>query len=127
MAEAFLNRLGGDRFEAVSAGLEPGQLNPYAVRVMGEIGLEISRNQTKDVFSLYKKGELFSYVIAVCDEASAERCPVFPGITRRIAWSIEDPSKSTGTEEEKLHAFRRIRDQIRRRIEEWIETAKQEE
>src|SRR5512135_3370126 len=79
MAEALLNRLGRDRFEAMSAGLEPGQLNPCAVRVMGEIGLDISHNQTKDIFSLYKKGELFSYVITVCDEANAERCPTFPG------------------------------------------------
>jgi arsenate reductase len=122
MAEAFLNLLGGNRFEAMSAGLEPSQLNPYAVRVMAEAGLDISNNRTKDVFSLYKKGEIFSYVITVCDEANVERCPTFPGITRRLNWSFEDPSKLTGTDEEKLQACRRIRDQIRKRIEEWIQT-----
>ena len=126
MAEAFLNRLGGDRFEAMSAGLEPGQLNPYAVRVMGEIGLDISRNRTKDVFSLYKKGELFSYIITVCDEAGAERCPIFPGITKRITWSFEDAAKLAVSDEEKLKAFRIIRDQIRKRIEAWIGTISME-
>lgn len=123
MAEAFLNHLAGDRFEAMSAGLEPGQLNPYAVKVMQEIGLDISRNVTKDVFTLYKKGLLFRYVISVCDAANAERCPTFPGPTRRIIWSFEDPSALTGSDEEKLRATRRIRDQIRRQIEEWIPTA----
>lgn len=80
MAEAFLNNLGGDRFEAVSAGLEPGTLNPLVVEVMKEAGIDISQNRTKSVFDLFKKGELFSYVITVCDEASAQRCPVFPGL-----------------------------------------------
>jgi arsenate reductase len=121
MAEAFLNHLAGDRFEAMSAGLEPGQLNPYAVKVMREIGLDISHNRAKDVFTLYKKGILFSYVISVCDETNAERCPTFPGQTKRINWRFEDPSALAGTDEEKLQVTRRIRDQIRKQIEEWIE------
>jgi arsenate reductase len=121
MAEAILNRMAGDRFEAMSAGLEPGRLNPNAVKVMGEIGLDISRNRTKDVFTLYREGVLFSHVISVCDEANAERCPTFPGQARRISWSIEDPSALTGTDEEKLEATRRIRDQICGQIEEWLE------
>ncbi|MCM2356582.1 MAG: arsenate reductase ArsC [Geobacteraceae bacterium] len=119
MAEAFLNNLPGERFEARSAGLEPGQLNPYAVRVMEEAGIDISRNMTKDVFALYRKGELFNYVIAVCDEANAERCPIFPGHARRLNWSFADPSAVAGTDEEKLQGARRIRDQIRERIEQW--------
>ena len=80
MAEAFLNYLAGDRFEVMSAGLEPGELNPLAVEVMKEIGIDISRNQTKSAFDLFKKGELFSYVITVCDAASSEQCPLFPGL-----------------------------------------------
>jgi arsenate reductase (thioredoxin) len=123
IAEAFLNHLAGDRFEAMSAGLEPGQLNPYAVTVMQEIGLDIFHSRTKDVFTLYRKGLLFSYVISVCDVANAERCPTFPGQTRRITWSFEDPSKLTGTDEEKLRACRRIRDQIYQQIAEWLKTA----
>ena len=123
MAEAFLNHLAGDGFEARSAGLEPGQLNPLAIKVMEEIGIDISGNQTKDVFDFYKKGMLFSYVITVCDEASAEKCPIFPGHAKRIHWSFEDPSALTGTDEEKLPACRRIRDQIREKIEQWIETS----
>ena len=122
MAEVFLNHLAGDRFEAMSAGLKPGQLNPYVVKVMQEIGLDISHNRMSDVFTLYKKGMLFGYVISVCDAANAQRCPTFPGQTMRINWSFEDPSALTGTEEEKLEATRRIRDQIRKQIEEWIET-----
>lgn len=122
MAEAFLNHLAGDRFEAMSAGLEPGQLNPYAVKVMEEVGLDISHNRMKDVFTLYKKGELFSYVICVCDETNAERCPTFPGISRRINWSFDDPSKLTGTDEEKLQAAKKIRDRIYQKIVEWLKT-----
>src|SRR3974390_273355 len=98
MAEAFLNFLAGDRFEARSAGLEPGTLNPLAIEVMKEAGIDISENRTKSVFDLYKKGELFSYVITVCDEASAQRCPLFPGLlTARIDWSFAAPSAFTGT------------------------------
>ena len=123
MAEAFLNQLAGDRFEAQSAGLEPGALNPYAVKAMSEIGIDISRNRTKDVFDFYKRGELFQFVIAVCDGANAERCPVFPGKTERINWSFEDPATLTGTEEEKLQATRIIRDEIKQRIEQWTKGA----
>ena len=122
MAEAFLNHLAGDRFEAMSAGLEPGQLNPYAVKVMEEIGLDISLNRAKDVFTLYKKGMLFSYVICICDAVSAERCPTFPGLTTRINWSFEDPSKLPVSDEEKLKAFRIIRDLLYKRIVEWLKT-----
>jgi arsenate reductase (thioredoxin) len=121
MAEAILNRLGGDRFEARSAGLEPGQLNPFAVKVMEEIGIDISHNLTKDVFDFYKKGELFNYVITVCDEAAAEKCPIFPGIVERVTWSFADPSALTGTDEERLRGTRMVRDQIREKIARWVE------
>ncbi len=116
MAEAFLNHLAGDRFQAASAGLERGELNPLAVEAMREIGIDISTNQTKSVFAVYKQGVLFNYVFTVCDEASAERCPVFPGATKRLHWGFADPSALTGSQEEKLEAVRRIRDEIRQAV-----------
>jgi len=118
MAEAFLNALAGDRFEAQSAGLEPGVLNPLVVEVMKEIGIEISQNKTKSAFDLFKKGELFSYVVTVCDAASAEMCPIFPGLVpKTIHWSFEDPSAFTGSHEERLEQTRTVRDAIKRKIE----------
>jgi len=120
MAEAFLNTLGGDRFTASSAGLEPGKLNPLAVEVMKEVGIDISRNSTKSVFDVYKSGALFSYVIAVCDAEAAQRCPTFPGITRTLLWSFPDPSSFTGTWEERLAKTRDVRDTIRANVEEFI-------
>jgi arsenate reductase len=120
MAEALLNRLAGDRFEAESAGLEPGQLNPLAVEVMKEIGIDISGNRTKSAFDLFKEGRLYAYVITVCDETSAEKCPIFPGITQRIHWSFPDPSSFTGTWEERLEKTREVREAIRKKIEEWL-------
>jgi arsenate reductase len=125
IAEAYLNALAGDRFEAMSAGLEPGTLNPLVVEVMKEVGIDISQNQTKSAFDLYKKGELFSYVITVCDAASAEMCPLFPGlVTAQIHWSFADPSSFTGTHEEKLAQTRLVRDAIKTKIEEWLRSVK---
>jgi arsenate reductase (thioredoxin) len=121
MAEAFLNRLYGDVFVAESAGLEPGTLNPLAVEVMKEVGMDISGNRTKSVFDLYRDGKLYSYVVTVCDAASSEMCPVFPGlITQTIHWSFEDPSSFIGSHEERLEKTRKVRDAIRDRIETWI-------
>ena len=92
MAETFLNQTGGDRFEAHSAGLEPGRLNPVVVEAMREVSIDISVNQTKGVFDYLKAGTMFAYVITVCDGASAERCPIFAGVTRRLHWSFNDLS-----------------------------------
>jgi arsenate reductase (thioredoxin) len=119
MAEAWLNHLCGDNFEAQSAGLEPGVLNPLVVEVMQEVGIDISHKKTQGVFDLFKEGVAFAYTIAVCDGASAEKCPVFPGITQRIHWSFPDPSQVQGTKEEKLAQIRPIRDAIKEKIEEW--------
>lgn len=119
MAEAFLNQICGDEFEAHSAGLEAGKLNPIVVEAMQEIGIDISRNQTKAVFDMFKSGRIFHYVITVCDEASAERCPIFPGVIQRLHWSFPDPSALTGTHEQKLERVREIRDLIKRQIEQW--------
>src|SRR4026208_915827 len=121
MAEAWLNTICGEYFEAQSAGLEPGTLNPLAVQVMAEAGIDISKKKTQAVFDVFVSGQLFAYVITVCDEASAEKCPIFPGPTRRLHWSFPDPSRLTGTHAEKLAAVREIRDEIRARIEEWCD------
>ena len=120
MAEALLNHIAGDRFSAESAGLEPGVLNPLAVEVMREIGIDISRNKTKGVFDFYKKGALFNYVVTVCDETQAERCPIFPGHTQRVHRSFPDPAALTGTDSENLEITREIRYRIKTWLEEWI-------
>jgi arsenate reductase len=121
MAEAFLNEICCEHFEARSAGLEPGKLNPLAVEAMREIGIDISKNQTQSVADIFKTGELFACVITVCDESNAERCPVFPGVARRLHWSFPDPAALTGRQEERLAGTRKIRDQIRARIEIWCD------
>lgn len=120
MAESFLNQLAGDRFEAESAGLEPGVLNPLVVKVMKEIGIDIAQNRTKGVFGFIRQGKLFHYVITVCDETSGSRCPIFPGYAKRLNWNFSDPSILEGTQNEKLQAIRRIRDEIKTRIEAWL-------
>lgn len=120
MAEAFLNKIAAGRFVAQSAGFEPGTLNPLVVEVMAEEGYDLSGNQTKDVFEMYRRGEMFSYVITVCDGASAERCPLFPGIAKRLYWSFADPSSLTGSREEQLAATRVIRDEIQAAVAEFV-------
>jgi arsenate reductase len=122
MAEAFLNRECPEFFEAQSAGLEPGSLNPLVVEAMQEVGLDLSGNATKSVFDIFRSGQLFSHVIAVCDGASAERCPIFPGVAQRLHWSFPDPSALTGTREEKMAGVREIRDTIEREVRAWCET-----
>src|SRR6266436_9148238 len=106
MAEALLNDICDDHFEAHSAGLEPGTLNPLAVETMREIGIDISRTGTQSVFDVFRSGELFAYVITVFDETSAERCPIFPGVTTRLHWSFPDPAALTGTGEQRLAGTR---------------------
>ena len=120
MAEALLNNIAGDRFEAESAGLEPGTLNPLAVEAMKEKGMDISQNKTKGVFDFIKAGKLFNYVITVCDETSSDICPLFPGYAKRLHWSFRDPSSLEGTYEERLEETREIRDEIKARIEKWL-------
>jgi arsenate reductase (thioredoxin) len=119
MAEAFLNDICEAEFEAYSAGLEPGKLNPIVVEAMREIGVDISGKQTKAVSDMIKSGKSFAYVITVCDETNAERCPIFPGNTTRLHWSFPDPSAIQGSHENKLAGTRRIRDTIKAKVEEW--------
>jgi arsenate reductase len=120
MAEAFLNDLAGDRFEATSAGLEPGTLNPLAVEVMADAGLDISKNATKSVFDIYARGALFGCVIAVCDAEAAQRCPIFPGLTRTTDWSFPDPASFEGPWESRLLKRIAVRDAIMAKVEELI-------
>jgi arsenate reductase len=121
MAEAFLRQTCGDEFEVHSAGIEPGKLNPIVVEAMREVGIDISQNKTKAVWDFVKSGDLFAYVITVCDEASAERCPIFPGVTKRLHWGFPDPSGFEGTHEEKLARTRQVRDTIKARVETWCQ------
>jgi arsenate reductase (thioredoxin) len=123
MAEAFLNQVCGKEFEAHSAGLEPGKLNPLVVEAMQEIGIDISGNAPKGVFDYVKSGKMFAYVITVCDETSAERCPIFPGAASRLHWGFPDPSSFQGTHDEKLARTREVRDTIKAKIEDWCAAA----
>lgn len=122
MAEAFLNTLAGDKFFAESAGLEAGTINPYVVQVMQEVGIDISQNKTDSVFEFFKQGRLYAYVIAVCDAANAERCPIFPGVCNRLNWSFPNPAEFKGTDEEILAETRKVRDMIKAEIEKFIIT-----
>jgi arsenate reductase (thioredoxin) len=121
IAEELLRKLAGDRFEVESAGLEPGKLNPIVVETLKEEGIDITGKQTKAVFDLVKKTDHYSYVITVCDESSAERCPIFPGLSQRLHWSFTDPSKFEGTYEEKLAKTKKVKEEIRHQIKEWLQ------
>jgi arsenate reductase (thioredoxin) len=119
MAEGFLRKYAGDRFEAHSAGLEPKGLHPLTVRVMEEAGVDIS-GQTSKGFDTYLGKMLFQYLVTVCNEAE-KNCPaVWPGVSYRLHWYFEDPAAFTGTDEEKLAKFRQVRDQIEKKIKAWI-------
>ena len=120
MAETFLNDLGGDKFEAESAGLEPGTLNPVVVQVMSEAGYDISGNSTNSVFDFHKEKRSYDIVVAVCSKEAEERCPIFPGTGARLHWPFDDPSAAQGSDEDKLEVFRRVRDEIREKIEHWL-------
>ncbi len=120
MAEAFLKYQAADRYEAESAGLEPGTLNPLVVEVMKEEGIDISANRTKAVMDLYQQGRRFDYVITVCDAGQSERCPVFPGGESRH-WSFPDPAGFSGARSEKIEKTRQVREMIKQKIAEWID------
>ena len=124
MAEELLRKFAGHRFEVESAGLEPGKLNPIVVEALKEEGIDITGKPTKAVFDLFKQGKMYSYVITVCDEASAERCPIFPGLCQRFHWSFTDPSKFQGTDQEKLAKVREVKEKIEEVIKEWIATVR---
>jgi arsenate reductase len=119
MAEAFLRKYGAERFEAHSAGLDPKAVNPLTVQVMTEAGIDISAQSSKGV-AFYLGKVLFQYLITLCDDAE-KNCPTtWPGVSRRMHWSFEDPAVAQGTQEQKLAAFRQVRDQIEARIQAWL-------
>lgn len=121
IAEALLKKLGKTVFQVKSAGLNPSDsVNPLVIEVMKEEGIDLSKNKPKAVFDLVKAGELFSYVITVCDKETDENCPIFPGITRRENWPFLDPEKTTGNHEEKLNQVRKIRDDIKSKLVEYF-------
>lgn len=115
MAEGYLRHAAGGEFEALSAGIEPKGLNPLAVEVMREIGIDISQQKSKGVDQFL--GQAIPYVITVCDNAK-QRCPIFPHTYKLLHWSLEDPADSVGSHDEKIAVFRRVRDEIGQRIEE---------
>ena len=120
MAEGLLNAKCGEFFEAQSAGLDAGAaVNPLAAEVMREIGIDITQKPSQVVFDVWKSGPVFADVITVCHESEAAGCPIFPGPTKRLHWPFADPSKFTGTWEEKLAQTRAVRDQIATTIEQW--------
>ena len=123
MAEAFVNQMCPGSFVASSAGLEPGTLNPLVVEAMQEVGIDISAATTTGVAEVLAAGQQFDRVITVCDEASAERCPSFPGPGAREHWGFPDPSAASGSHAEKLAQVREIRDAIRQRISDWCRLA----
>jgi arsenate reductase len=120
MAEGMLRFLSGERFDVVSAGTEPGEVHPLAIRAMNEVGIDISAAYSKNVQAFV--GQDFDYVITVCDRAN-ESCPIFPGDPERIHWSFPDPSAVGGSDEARMAAFRRVRDELRQRLRTWITIA----
>src|SRR4051794_34144019 len=108
MAEAWLNRICGELFEAQSAGLEAGTINPLVVQAMREMNIDLSNKQTQEVFEVWKSGQMFQYVITVCSEAEAKGCPVFAGVTTRLHWPFPDPSQLSGTDDKNSLQFARF-------------------
>lgn len=117
MAEGLFREIGGKSWEVHSAGTKPGVVRPEAIAVMKELGLDLTRHRSKSVDEF--TGQFFEYVITVCDNAR-DNCPVFPSNAKRIHWSFDDPAAVEGTEDVRLMAFRRIRDQIRERVLEFF-------
>ena len=120
MAEAFLKKHGGGRFVAESAGLEPGALNPFVVRAMAEVGVDISGNPTKSVFDLFDQGRTYQVVVTVCSKEAAERCPIFPGLAERRHWPFDDPSSFKGSDEEVMTRVRAVRDDIEAAVVDFV-------
>ena len=117
MAEGFLRAQGGTEYEVYSAGIAPSQVNPMAIQVMREAGVDISGHRSKSVQEFL--GQHFSYVITVCGNAAKE-CPIFPGPTIRLHWPFDDPAEVEGSAEERLAVFRRVRDEIAEQIRRWL-------
>lgn len=117
IAEAYLSQMGKNEYDVHSAGLEPAdQVNPLVVEAMLEEGINLADKKPQNLFNLYKSGELFTHVITVCDSETDAKCPIFAGITKRLNWPFPDPEDAVGSHEEKLEQVRKIRDQIKQEI-----------
>jgi len=127
MTEEYLRAECGDLLEVSSAGIEPGTLNPVVVELLKEDGIDITGKATRSALELHREGRSFDYVIAVCDPEAAERCPIFPAEKKRLHWPFPDPSKATGTLEEKLAYIRPIRDRIRESVTAFCEAIRKGE
>jgi len=122
MAEAILQQIGNKDFEVYSAGLEPSAINPYTIKVLSEMGIDWSQARSKGLNEFLGKLH-FGYVITVCSRAE-ERCPIFPGVGQRLHWPFNDPAAVEGSDEEKLSAFRTIRDEIQQKLMDWYSSEK---
>jgi arsenate reductase len=121
MCEALVRHYAGERFDVHSSGIEAGKLNPLVVQAMAEIGISMDGQYAKPAQLYIDRGEVFDYVVTVCDESSAERCPMFPGKHQRLHWGFPDPSAIQGSNEEKLAGIRPIRDDIHTRVLQWLQ------
>lgn len=125
VAEAFLNYKYGDDFEAESAGFKTKPINPLAIEVMQEYGIDISNNSVDRLMDFYNEGRKYQYVITVCNRGEEEDCPIFPGVVTRLSWSgFDDPDNFTGSEDEKKNNARTLRDNIEKRIDEFVNAVK---
>ena len=120
MAESFLNHLGEDKYYAESAGIEAGSLNQIVVKVMMDVGYDLSKNKTKSVYDIYKTGKTYDYIITLCDQEAAERCPLFPGKVKHLHRGFKDPSSLNGSKADIIAETIKIRDQIKSKIENFI-------
>ncbi len=117
MAEEFLRKNDNEKFEVESAGLEPGEINPFVAKVLLEDeAIDITSKKTRSVFDLFKNGRKYHYVITVCDESQSDRCPIFPGKTLRRHWSFPDPAAFQGTDDEILREVRKVKDAIKKAV-----------
>ncbi|TAM59577.1 arsenate reductase ArsC [bacterium] len=123
MAEAFLERIGGEEFDVYSAGITAGALNPYVVAAMKEIGFDIEGNATKTVFDPLIADQEYDYVFTVCQESAAQPCPIYPTAGTRISWHFLDPSEFEGDHEAIMANVRIVRDRIREQVEQWYTQA----
>lgn len=121
MAEEYFKKFAGNLFTAESAGLSPGKLNPYVVRVLQEDGIDISNKVTQNAFELYEQGKSYAYVITVCSLEAHEQCPVYPNTVHRYHWPFDDPSSFKGTDSEILGKTRIVRNQIKKRVKEFVD------
>ncbi|HER35201.1 MAG: arsenate reductase ArsC [Halothiobacillaceae bacterium] len=120
MAEAFLNGLGGPAFVAESAGVIPRPIQPDVVRVMQEVGYDLSGVESDNIVDFFREGRLYEQVIYVCERGTEKDCPLFPGVRQTLHWPYPDPATLAGDEAKRLAALREIRDRIRERVEDWL-------